>query len=247
MISLLYHCVALSRLFDYFKNSSIRKKNKNLFNNKKSNKVCILGLGPSLKDFDRTRTDCDTIAVNRYIFYNEQNQIKLSPNYYCFADDAFYKHEISVLENAINLFPDSYFLLNGKYIKNIKPIVNMDNVFFGFFQKGFCNPRKSINFCRRIPMNVNVVGLAIELALYLGYEEIELYGLDFTNAFTKKLEHAYAEESTIVDTPYRISYYYNSIAFEQFHLYNEYAKLHNIKIVNKSKISLVDCFSFEVN
>ena len=245
MVSFLYQCISVTRFFSYLKYKKIRRKNKTLFNNKKSDKVVILGLGPSLNDFDFKSKGLDTIVVNRFVFYDKQKKTQLEPNYYCFADNAFYNEDLNVLLESYSYFKNTYFVLNGKYIRNVKNISSSDNVFFGFFQKAFCDPKKKIDFRKRIPMNVNVVGLAIELALYLGYKEIYLYGLDFTSALTKKFQHAYNEEEKIDTAPFRITYYYYSLTYEQFHCYDEYAKLRGIKIINKSKISIVDCFDFD--
>lgn len=245
MVSFLYFLIALYRLPKYCILRSTRTKNKNLIKYKKTDRVCILGLGPSLNDYDFASSECDTIVVNRFINYDKQNNLNYNPTYYCFADDAFYHKDRNILINSIEHYNETAFIMNGKYIKEVKEYKKIENCFFAFFQEGFCNPKKKIDFSKRVPMNVNVIGLAIAIALFLGYKEIEIYGLDFTSILSKKYQHAYKEKETYTDEPFKLTYYYNSLAYEQFSCYNEYAIKNGVRIVNKSKISLVDCFEFD--
>ncbi|MBO5578725.1 MAG: hypothetical protein J5955_06480 [Bacilli bacterium] len=244
-LKFMFFVLSICRLFSFWSYRKIRKHNLELSKFKKSKRVVIMGLGPSANDLDFDSIDCDTIVVNRFIRYSLQKGFKRNPTFYCFADDAFYTTEKKFIDESIASFSDTAFLLNGKYIKNVKNYSKRNNVFFGFFQKAFCSPKKALDFCKRIPMNMNVVGFAIELALYLGYEKIEIYGLDFTSALTKKAIHCYSEAHVETSEPFKLTYYYNSIAYEQFDCYKKYSIAHNVKIVNKSKISLVDCFEFE--
>lgn len=245
IISASFVVLSIVRAFNYLVNRKIRRRNKNMLSKKTSNKVAVIGLGPSVKTLDFDSLDCDTIVVNRFSNFYEQSHFTKQPTFVCFADNVFYDKELPCIEKSISMFEKSSFVLNGKYIKKVKKYANLKNVFFGFFQKAYCNPNKEINFCKRIPANMNSIGLAIEIALFLKYETIEIYGMDFTNLSAKQVTHCYSEAEKQLNPPFKKLYYNYSIAFEQFDCYNQYAKKRNIKIINKSKESLVDTFDFQ--
>ena len=239
IIRLSYGLVSITRFFNYIKYSKVRKKNSHLADSKKTNEVAIFCLGPSLKKVDFSSLKCDTIVVNRFIEFDKQNGLDFNPTFYLFEDNAFYFNHFAVLAESVEKYKNTSFVLNGKYIKQCKNI-NQKNLFFCFFQKAYAS--KSIDFTKRIPMNMNVAGFAIELALFLKYKKIYLYGVDFNSFSSPKLSHCYNEKNEYKGLLLGDELYYYSLACFQMYKYSEYATKKGVLIINKSSESLLDAF-----
>jgi len=236
--------LSLLRIPQYIRYSKQRANNKNIKLLRKSDRCYICGLGPSLKTVDFNKIKDDTIVVNRFYKFADQNNINLTPTYYCLIDDAFYKETlIEETRKAFDKYPNSAFLLNGKYIKNIKNETNqLSNAFYGFMWNRTLNKKTNIDFSKRIPIANNVVNTAIALAIYAGYKEIFLLGCDFNSFASPKSVHCYDEK----DTERQISlgfelFCYSFVAEDHLEL-AAYARRKGIKIYNATPGSLIDAY-----
>ncbi len=232
------------RLPLYLLDRSTLRRNSELRRYKTSSRCYILGLGPSLSTVDFSKLEGDTIAVNR--FYKVSFPEGFQPTYYCLLDGAFYRDDgLAELVNAIQTFSSSCFLLNGKHRRNLAISEDCSHLYYADCWGGFFKPGNIIDFTKLLPIMGNVACFAIELALYLGYEEIVLLGCDFNSFASRKSVHAYQE----VDDARTIS-----LAFELFcysfvahthDLFSEYARQHGIKIINASRGSLIDSYEYD--
>lgn len=235
--------LSIKRMPQYIAASKERAKNRNIKLVRKNDKCYICGLGPSLKEVDFNRIDADIIVVNRFYKFAEQNNINISPTYYCLIDDAFYKDLSGEAQKAFSRYPNSAFLLNGKYKDYIKEETRkLGNAFYAFMWKGALNKRTRIDFTRRIPIANNVVNTAIALAIYAGYKEIILLGCDFNSFASPKSIHCYHEENDerIFSLGFEL-FCYSFVAEDHMEI-DAYAKRNGIKIYNATQGSLIDAY-----
>ena len=166
------------------------------------------------------------------------------PNYYCFHDPAFFSEDEGIhFKNAIVQYPDTSFLVNGKYIKGVKNIVDDGTKYYTYCMwNGIFNHKDKIDFCRNMPAVNNVLGVAILYAIYIGYKEIVLLGADFNSFASQKLVHCYNEEIDSRKWSMSFELFTYSFMADAHNEINEYAKVHNIRIINATRESLIDAY-----
>ena len=154
----------------------ITKWGKNLRNlqGKYTNKRCfIIGNGPSLRAEDLERLkDEYTFAFNRiyYIF----DQTSWRPSFYCTQDAKIAQSSAEEICDKITT-PYVFAPINLKWYENVG--IDTD-FFFSPKQAG----EKAPEFCEDIPHHIGVGNTvaytAIQLAVYMGFSEIYLLGVD---------------------------------------------------------------------
>ena len=231
--------MTITRFPFFVKNRGARKRNVKLMEYKCSKKCYILGLGPSLKNVDLSLLDGDVIATNRFI--NFEGGKGVTPKYYVLADKAFYEKDIELTQKAMEKFPETAFVFDGKYSGN-KNFINKNNVFYAYMWQGYCNSKRKMDFTKRLPQLGNVVCLAISLAIYCGYEEIYLLGCDFNSFASQKAIHCYEEKDS--GRLWTMSYELFCYSFVS-DIHNELNKIANkkgLKIINITEGSLIDAY-----
>lgn len=240
-------CLILSilRLPLYLREKQSRSMNIKIKDIPQTEKCYILGLGPSLKRINLSKIDGDTIAVNH--FYKFEKDLDYSPTFYCMIDDGFY-HEVNGVvndgfKNAYKQFPNTTFLLNGKYKSLIeKENGTLSNTFFTYMWKGYYNRKDKIDYTKRTHIMSNVVCEAITLAIYAGYKEIILLGCDFNSFASQKSLHCYREDDNERKISLGFELFCYSFVADTYYELEEYAKNHGIEILNATKGSLIDAF-----
>lgn len=229
----------------YLKYHSVRKKNCQLLNKRKTESVSIFVLGPSLSENDISSCADDSMVVNFYTRFAEQKHLlNFRPSFYLLTDDYFASEEGKFfIEKSKALFPNTSFVLNGNYCKKYGTgFLEDEHTFFVFERKGRLPINKKINLSKSVNMNVNVLGFAIQTALGLGYSTINIYGCDFNSYASSKEVHCYTEEHDSRRISMSFELYMYSIAHHQLEDYSKYARLHDVKIYNHCKSSLIDAF-----
>ena len=165
----------------------------------KDKRCIILANGPSLKeDVDKLENlpEVDYFVVN--FFALSDHFMRLKPNYYVFADDAFWNSEEAMHRQAViqrrelmkqfnrvnwemNLFVP-HKGINSPVLKNLKsnPYIKLISYNTGTFE-GASRLQLFLykkNIC--MPTTQNVLIPSIYLAINSGYRKIELYGADFS-------------------------------------------------------------------
>lgn len=234
----------IQRLPYYLMQRNVILRNRELMSYKKNDVCYVLGLGPSLKNVDFTKINGDIIALNS--FFRFETSVDCKPTFYCIIDDLDYTNSTyNEISKAVEAFPDSIFLLNGKYYKEAEKIINNDVArYYCFMWKGYFNAKKKIDFCKLLPAMGNVACFAIMSAFYIGYKEIILLGCDF-NSFTSRKEiHCYDESlNKKMSLAYELFCY--SFCADLHTQLNEYAKINNIKICNATNGSLIDAYPYD--
>lgn len=234
--------LSLLRIPAYLKLRNVIKFNKNLKAKRSSDKCYICGLGPSLKDIDISKLDADIIAVNRFNMVGADNNV--TPTYYCIIDNSFFEgKDKNDFYNAVDKYPNTAFVLNGKYYTQIqKKFGYKDNFFYACFWKGIFTQKNKIDFRKILPVFINVVGAAIALAMFVGYKEIILLGCDFNSFASPKAVHCYDEVNQDRKWTMAFELFSYSFAADMHYELQKYAKINNIRIINSSKGSLLDAY-----
>lgn len=246
ILNLASKLLTVTRLPMMLKNRKCIEKNINLKRYKKSDRCYVIGLGPSLKSVDLTKLEGDTIVTNRYVYYTEAQ--KIEPTFYCLPDSAFYNKDDSkdVLVKALEMFPDSVFLLNGKDKAATESCVPANTkAFYTYTWGGYLNPEKDLDFCKVLPLIGNVACYGIMLALYLNYKEIVLIGCDFSSFASRKAIHCYDEsdDSRKITMSFDL-FCYSFVAYTHICL-EQYAKRKATQIINATRGSLIDAYKYD--
>ena len=140
----------------------------------------IIGNGPSLNKIDLRKLDNEySFGVNG-IFY-KTDELGFRPSFYVVEDKHVLGDNLEIINDyraAIRFFPSHY----RRLIKN-----HENTIFFnanrGFYEERspyFGLPRFSTDCARRIYFGQSVTMVNLQLAFYLGFQEVYLIGMDFS-------------------------------------------------------------------
>lgn len=163
------------RIFGHDKN-----KIKELHNVHAGARCFIIGNGPSLNKIDlRKLGNESTFGVNA-IFYKTM-EMGFFPTYYVIEDTHVLKDNLREINNyadpKIKFFPSLY----KRYVKNREDVLYF-NMNRGFYEKKSPNyhiPRFSTDISERIYCGQSVTTINLQIAYYMGFEEVYLVGMDF--------------------------------------------------------------------
>lgn len=162
---------------------SSRKKICCLKNSKKGKRCFVIGNGPSLtiSDLNKLKNE-DTFAVNR--IYKIFNQTDWRPTYYCSQDTR-------VLEEVYNDLQPLYDICQGVFLNSSirldNPELEKKNLYYIFLNLQHYEselPNFSDDASKGIYEGFTVAYACIQLAVYMGYSEIYLLGIDHNYTFT---------------------------------------------------------------
>lgn len=152
---------------------------KSLKNVKKGEKCFVIGNGPSLTYLDLEKISrYDTFASNRIFFMFDETGWR--PTYYLAIDNNILDDN---LEKIVAAEAGTKFL-NYTIKKKIKNMVGTNTKFINIFGRYVISPAgyetKHINYdvSKSFSLSYSVTGVAIELAVYMGYSTIYLLGVD---------------------------------------------------------------------
>lgn len=218
------------------------KKNKFLYQIERKKRCYILGLGPSLIKENLESLNGDIIVVNRFYKIKEANKINVK--YYVITDNEFYiGNAFNELKEAITFFPKAVFIFNNKYKEIIKKEYGEQSRFY-FIEN--CNSvlpdKRKLRVEKPLPISLNCVCTALFIALALQYPEIILLGCDFNSFAKSEMAHCYDEKNKkrIWKLYYELFCY--SFVSKVHDKINEYALYNNLKIINKTPMSLLDSY-----
>ncbi len=153
-------------------------KLKKLKNNFKGKRAFIIGNGPSLNKHDLSLLkDEYTFAVNGIFYKTEESGFK--PTFYIVEDNFVMHDNIEHINNfncEYKFFPRNYksIVENNKNTYFFK----MDTGYYNNFSPYYCIPRFSPDASYKLYCGQSVTMINIQLAYYLGFEEIYLIGMD---------------------------------------------------------------------
>lgn len=162
---------------------SSKKKFNSLKNICKGKRCFIIGNGPSLTidDLNCLKNE-DTFGVNR--IFKIFNQTDWRPTYYCTQDSRMLEEIYKDLEPLCDIC--KYVILNSS-VKRLMNGLERENLFYLFLNiKPYNNqlPEFSEDICEGVIEGSTVTYACIQLAVYMGYTEIYLLGIDHNYSFT---------------------------------------------------------------
>ena len=167
-------------LTENFDTSKYGKKLKALKSTQTGKKCFVIGNGPSLRTDDLTtlkENGIATFAANR--IYNTFEGTSWRPTYYV-CEDEFILEDIQGKINELD-FKYKFIPINFNWYKNI----NIDNAYYFYqtfdksLQQGGARPDFfSEDISKYIPCRGSVITTCVQLAVYMGFSEIYLIGVD---------------------------------------------------------------------
>ncbi len=213
------------------------------------NECFVIGNGPSLTQEDlNVASNYDSINVN--FFYEGKYEFK--GKYLVFVDPAF------ATLRGIN-----YVKKCKKANPELKIVTNYSN--YRYFKKKMCLEKKDIYYintalkqhgdyvkmdiCRMMTGGLNVIPVAIETAIGMGYKKIYLLGCDFSFYGTKDPgKHFYDEnkKKRTVDDYNTVGNLIRCALVQQHHFaIQKYCRKHGVKIVNLTPGSLIMAYKLK--
>lgn len=226
----IYDCSA--KIPEYY-NKKIEKF-KNLH---KGQRCFIVATGPSLKktDLEILRTHQE-LSIGMNSLWKGFDDILWRPDYYV-ADDYRAVEEIA---DILDLLKVKYFFI-GDTSENFMKKKHGENVLIHHFNAEYAErraPRFSEDFARQCYLGATVTYSCMQLAVYMGFTEIYLLGVDYTYGNSKdneKYEHFYKEkelEATAYPSAVEIAY----------KTARKYADKHGIRIYNATRGGKLEIF-----
>ena len=202
----------------------------------KGKRCFIVATGPSLRVQDLEKLmDCGEICFSMNAIWRAYQDTKWRPDYYVVADfrviDEIMCHKNSFSKEEIFVADTNERFCSMEY---------GENVYEYHFQYEYSEkrqPKFSEDFSRKCYHGSTVTYCCIQLAVYMGFDEIYLLGVDFSYAGKKdqKYEHFFKE-----DRLKNIGYSkHNSLAYQSA---REYAKQHHIKVYNATRGGQLEVF-----
>lgn len=234
--------------------------NKNIiFKNKhKSERCFILGTGPSINNQNISLLkNKNCIFLSQFYFHKDYKNI--NPKYHLFSgvnlhsnipkDKAidWYKQVDAEIPLSTVLFMN---FLDKKFVEKNNLLKKHKVYYFAFNQDLLDVFKLGIDASKFLYGASGIPILAIQIALFMGFKEIYLLGIDFNG-----IDHFYESQKSIVDVygkkpvdSKKIAIYkeesYRAVIrlLDQFRTIDNYAKLVNCKIINASNYSELDIF-----
>lgn len=237
----------------FFARLSIRKE---LVNNEKyrlshdGQRCFIVGTGPSLSGIDSCFIDnlkSETVfGVNS--FYKIESFSDVVPDYYVLMDNNYW----GVSSGAFNEVRNKYtkppvFISDVRALKFLKG-TEKTSEYLALYAKNY--PVDSVRFDARsnLSITMNVVGVSIQMAIYMGFKEIYLLGCDYNSFCSVGGSHCYDDQDEKNTLPsYNLAFYlkYYSLTTEFHYKLAQLAKENNVKLVNATDGSLLDAYPYK--
>lgn len=250
---LLYKSFNLISDMIYFFKFRVRSETKlnQKFKDRHRGKRCfILGTGPSLgdlpKSFFSSLSDETIFAVNS--LYKADFASCIYPDYYVLVDTKYLGVSSGEYSNICQKFlANPPVLITDYRAKNkVKGLDGFSDVLW-LHQKHYPVNSMRVDISRNSSITMNVIGTAIQSAIYMGFSEIYLLGCDY-NAFCNfGYGHCYddTEETKKLKQPhYNLGFYlkYYWLTTEFHYLLRKCADSNGVNIVNLTERSLLDAY-----
>ena len=242
-------------------------RNKDLKNKHKGKRCFIIGNGPSLIHHDLTKLTDEYVFTVNYIMKSNYFET-LNSNYHILVSPIIFEldpqnvddlDKIKSISKTVDTNPDMTYIIPyrrksafNKLFPNIKPYTIFNNKIYAPFLK------KPDDIHRNIPVFQNVVLYAINTAIYMGFDEIYLLGVDMTgflehfeyhkindhwgHSYKKTQEEKEKNIQTLIEKNIDNEFYLKTYGktLEQFKLIKQHALSKNVKLINASAHGALD-------
>lgn len=267
----LYHATigfGLYKTLHYRQYRQIRK-NAGLKDIHKGQRCFILGNGPSLADEDLSPLADEYVFTVNQIVRNKQFQ-SMKTNYHFWADPTFFKidknnpADMELLNTMKSVDTDEnrplcfFPIEQEEFVEKFQLNEDLNIQYYKskmFFTKGY--PYK-INYAKYTPYFGTVVQWAIMMAVFMGFREIYLLGVDSTgiianiNSALKQdnsesygyhvTENEKARMESLIDSNQTLNKYLRSFIYllDAYRFIRQYCNKRGIKLINCSSRTLID-------
>lgn len=234
----------LRKIFYQFSNDS--NYIRGLKNRYKGQRCFIIGNGPSLRISDLNKISNEiTFGTNR--IYSLFDKTEWRPSFYVAIDNNVLKdnrEEINKVEAShkfINVTAKAY----GINSENTTFI----NMFGPYLIKPYLYETKKVcgDVSKAFTLSYSVTGVAMELAVYMGFKEIYLIGIDHNYSNYIDKNGIYHSDDSVKDyfgslktKSYTIQY--RDATESYYKAFREYSELYNIKIYNATRGGRLEVF-----
>ena len=210
----------------------------------KGKRCFIIGNGPSLKVEDLEKFVGEyTFGTNR--IYNIYTQTDWRPQYYMAVDPDFI---CTNAENIQNSGAEKIFISNICKIKNKKKnvIYIYEYSKFAINKWNDCNAIISEDISKFFSIGYTVTFSAIQLAIYMGFTEIYLLGVDFNYSVIRNSKGDIVTDSAVKDyfdgKKYNSTVLNYSSCLNSYCVAKEYCEKHGIRIYNATRGGKLEVF-----
>lgn len=207
----------------------------------------ILGTGPSLNDLssDQLERLKSEIVFGVNSLYKSNIVSGLSPKYYTLVDNLYWETSSSVFQEVSDRYKVNppIFLTDPRAKKIIDKLqLNQDAIYI--HAKKYPTRKMSSEITDNIFGAMNVISYSILVAIYMGFREIYLLGCDYNAFCGLGRGHCYDDEEEMGGVSYNLAFYlkYYHITTEFHYLIAKLAVEKGVKIVNLTKVSLLDAY-----
>lgn len=177
-------------------NSKYAKRLKKFKNIHKNERCFIIGNGPSLKieDLERLKDEI-TFGTNR--IFNIFNETDWRPTYYCIQDFSLMNQISREIDNI--KAKEKFLSINAKWKYRLRFNENT-NYFFLNTKRYYPNmPNFSKDIAHEICEGFTVTYGAMQIAMYMGFKEIYLLGVDFNYSVYKNNDGKIIKQEGVKD------------------------------------------------
>lgn len=207
----------------------------------------ILGTGPSLNDLssDQVGKLKSEIVFGVNSLYKSDKVFDLNPSYYALVDNLYWESSSSAFKEIRDRYKVNppVFLTDPRAKKIVDDLqLGQDTIYI--HAKKYPVHTMSSEITGNIFGAMNVISYSILVAIYMGFREIYLLGCDY-NAFCDfGRGHCYDDKDEMGGVTYNLAFYlkYYHITTEFHYLIAKMAIEKGVKIVNLSKVSLLDAY-----
>lgn len=224
------------------------KGNKQYKDRHKGGRCFILATGPSLGNIpSRYIAEIQSSVVfGVNSFYKMQSLNGLIPHYYALFDNNYFGVSSSAFEEIYNKYSvdPPIFITDIRAINSVQFLQSAVRV-IPVYAKNYPLRVMRYDLASNASITMNVVSSCIQTAIYMGFKEIFLLGLDYTYFCNPTNLHCYDDsEERRVLPKYNLAFYlkYYHLTTEFHYRIAELARLKDIRIVNLCKESILDAY-----
>ncbi len=148
----------------------------------KGRRCFLVGAGPSLTAEDLDRIEGE-ISIGCNMLYKFYDKTRWRPQYYCMTDRVYAKYQSREMTDHVDA---PIFTPKSTYVRMAGDKSKMISVHDIYDYNVYKLRGKMLSYCW---LKASVMLFMIELAVYMGFEEIYLLGVDCTSTYTAKNHH----------------------------------------------------------
>ena len=230
------------------KYAKLFSKNKTLKDSHKGERCFVLMNGPSLNTHDLSLLEKEIVFCSNYFYRSGETVKKTKPNYYCWADSKIFKNKektLQVVEEIRQACPGAKLIFN---YHGIDVIGSQDDVYYSYCKHIPNKFKIRSNLAFNSSNFMTVAFHAINEAIYLGFSEIYVMGLDFepggfAHFADLKSNPWKPSEKKSKDEVAGLHWGYAKAHYESYEL-ADYANKKGVRIINLNPRSNIRAFEF---